>query len=74
MTDQNFLPLPSLSDVGDHPKRKRTPSQHAAYIYDFKNVTTLLSRTSLPKEIKHFKAYSLFLTLEKLPLYAMPIV
>lgn len=74
MTDQNFHPLPSLSDVGDHPKRKRTPSQHAAYIYDFKNVTNLLSRTSLPKKRKHFKAYHPFQTLKKLPLCMMSIV
>jgi hypothetical protein len=41
--------------LGDPPKRKRTPSQYASQINDFKNVPSLSPRTTLTS-IKETKA------------------
>lgn len=46
MSEEHLPPLASWGQLSDPPKRKRTPSQYASQIADFKNVTTTISRMS----------------------------
>lgn len=51
MSEEHLRSIPSLQQLGEPPKRRRTPSQYATQIADFKNVVFFLLRTStlLPK-------------------------
>ena len=54
MSEEHLRSIPSLQQLGEPPKRRRTPSQYATQIADFKNVAFLSLRTStlLPRSQK----------------------
>lgn len=52
MTEEHSAAVQSMGDLADPPKRRRTPSQYASQIDDFKNVLLLPCRTSPPRSPK----------------------
>jgi hypothetical protein len=46
MSEEHLRSIHSLQQLGEPPKRRRTPSQYATQIADFKNVAFFLLRTS----------------------------
>lgn len=54
MSEEHLRSIPSLQQLGEPPKRRRTPSQYATQIADFKNVAFFSLRTStlLPRSQK----------------------
>jgi len=56
MSEEHLPGLSSCGQLGEPPKRKRTPSQYASHIADFKNVPLLTPRTSdsIPDDLAAF--------------------